>query len=48
MSPADNWTMSPGTSWLIGISLASPLRTTVAVTLIIAFNFAAAASARVS
>ena len=40
--------MSPGTSWLIGISLASLLRITVAVTLIIAFNLAAAASARLS
>ena len=48
MSPADNFTMSPGTSSRIGISLACPSRTTVAVTVIIAFNFAAALSARVS
>ena len=45
MSPAASFTTSPGTSSPSGISTSAPPRTTVAVTLIIAFSFAAAASA---
>ncbi len=48
MSPAANWIMSPGTRSRSGISLALPSRTTVAVTWIMAFSFAAAAPARAS
>ena len=48
MSPADNFTTSPGTSWCRGISFAWPSRRTVAVTLIIALSLAAALSAFVS
>ena len=48
MSPADSFTMSPGTSCWSGISFGWPSRTTVAVTLIIALSLAAALSARVS
>ena len=48
MSPADSLMMSPGTRSRSGISLASPSRTTVAVTWIMALSFAAAASARAS
>ena len=46
MSPADNFTISPGTRSRSGISFAWLSRTTVAVTVIIAFNLAAALSAR--
>jgi hypothetical protein len=46
MSPAHSFTMSPGTSCWSGISASRPSRSTVAVTLIIALSFAAAASAR--
>ena len=48
MSPAESFTMSPGTSCWSGISLGWPSRTTVAVTLIIALSLAAAVSALVS
>ena len=48
MSPAANLTTSPGTRSRSGISLASPSRTTVAVTWIMALSFCAAASARTS
>ena len=48
MSPADSLMMSPGTRSRSGISFAAPSRTTVAVTWIMAFSFAAAASARAS
>ena len=48
MSPAASLMMSPGTKSRSGISLASPSRTTVAVTWIMALSFAAAASARAS
>ena len=48
MSPADNFTTSPGTSCCSGISFCCPSRSTVAVTLIIALSLAAALPARVS
>ncbi len=48
MSPAASLTTSPGTTWLTGTSVGRPSRRTVAVTLIIALSFAAAASARAS
>ena len=48
MSPAESLMMSPGTRSRSGISFASPSRSTVAVTWIMALSFAAAASARAS
>jgi hypothetical protein len=46
MSPAESFTTSPGTRSLRGTSVYCPSRTTVAVTVIIAFSRAAAESAR--
>ncbi len=48
ISPADNFTTSPGTNCWRGTSFCCPSRTTVAVTRIMALSAAAALSARVS
>src|SRR5680860_153505 len=48
MFPAESFTTSPGTNCMSGTSSSLPSRTTLAVTLIIAFSFSAAASALAS